>query len=105
MKQKQEKLEIEDDLSLLPEQTASFYKELQNAPVICDLKNVNAVGITGEEADRFELLKLIVTDVALRHFAADVKLFSWRKKNMPDGCTCSVFFRERTAYRQIREEL
>lgn len=72
---KQEKLEIEDDLSLLPEQTASFYKELQNAPVICDLKNVNAVGITGEEADRFELLKLIVTDVALRHFAADVKLF------------------------------
>ena len=31
---KQEKLEIEDDLSLLPEQTASFYKELQNAPVI-----------------------------------------------------------------------
>ena len=30
MKQKQEKLEIEDDLSLLPEQTASFYKELQN---------------------------------------------------------------------------
>ena len=75
MKQKQEKLEIEDDLSLLPEQTASFYKELQNAPVICDLKNVNAVGIIGEEADRFELLKLIVTDVALRHFAADVKLF------------------------------
>lgn len=72
---KQEKLEIEDDLSLLPEQTASFYKELQNAPVICDLKNVNAVGITGEKADRFELLKLIVTDVALRHFAADVKLF------------------------------
>lgn len=72
---KQEKLEIEDDLSLLPERTASFYKELQNAPVICDLKNVNAVGITGEEADRFELLKLIVTDVALRHFAADVKLF------------------------------
>lgn len=72
---KQEKLEIEDDLSLLPEQTASFYKELQNAPVICDLKNVNAVGIMGEEADRFELLKLIVTDVALRHFAADVKLF------------------------------
>lgn len=72
---KQEKLEIEDDLSLLPEQTASFYKELQNAPVICDLKNVNAVGITGEETDRFELLKLIVTDVALRHFAADVKLF------------------------------
>ena len=72
---KQEKLEIEDDLSLLPEQTASFYKELQNAPVICDLKNVNEVGITGEEADRFELLKLIVTDVALRHFAADVKLF------------------------------
>ena len=44
----QGKLEIEDDLSLLPEQTASFYKELQNAPVICDLKNVNAVGITGE---------------------------------------------------------
>lgn len=72
---KQEKLEIEDDLSLLPEQTATFYRELQNAPVICDLKNVNAVGITGEEADRFELLKLIVTDVALRHFAADVKMF------------------------------
>ncbi len=70
---KQEKLEIEDDLSLLPEQTASFYKELQNAPVICDLKNVNAVGITGEEADRFELLKLIVTDVALRHLASFYK--------------------------------
>lgn len=71
----QEKLEVEDDLGILPKQIAGLYKELQNAPVVCNLKKVNGVGITGSESDRFEMLKVIVADVALRQFASDVKLF------------------------------
>ena len=71
---KQEKLEIEDDLQLMPEQLCTEYKNVHNAPIVCDLKEINAIGIVGESSCRFELLKNIVVDIVARQYFSDVKM-------------------------------
>ena len=72
---KQERLEIEDELQLMPEQICEAYKYVQNVPVVCDLKAVNAVGITGPEQYRFEIFKNMIVDLVTRQYFTDVKLF------------------------------
>lgn len=72
---KQERLEIEDELQQYPEQLFNEYKYIDNAPVICDFKSCNAVGIVGEEGNRFSFLKNIVVDICARQYNTDVRLF------------------------------
>lgn len=72
---KQERLEISDNLQELPQCLCQEYKMIDNAPVICSLKDINALGITGAEEYRYELFKTIVMDIIARHFYSDVKLF------------------------------
>ena len=71
---KQEKLEIEDDLQQIPEQICEEYKNVHNAPIVCDLKTVNAVGVVGAPEFRFEILKNMVVDIAARQYHTDVKM-------------------------------
>jgi len=71
---KQERLEVEDDLQQIPENIYNQYKYVPNAPITCDFKKVDAVGIVGNPANRFELLKNIVIDLAARHYYTDVKM-------------------------------
>ena len=70
---KQEKLEAEDDLALLPEQTASLYGYIQDAPVVCDLKEIGALGVVGAEADRYTIFKNMLVDLAARQYYTDVR--------------------------------
>ena len=72
---KQEKLEVEDDLQQMPEAICEEYKYVAEAPVVCDLKENNAIGIVGLEEHRFEFLKNIVIDVIARQYFTDVKMF------------------------------
>lgn len=72
---KQEKLELEDDLQEIPEKLSNEYKMVKNAPIVCDLKNVSAIGVFGDVNNRFELMKNIVVDICARQFHSDVKLF------------------------------
>lgn len=72
---KQEKLEIEDDLQLMPEQLFETYRYVQGVPVVCDLKSINALGIMGKEQYRFELFKNIIVDLVSRQYFSDVRLF------------------------------
>lgn len=72
---KQEKLEIEDDLQNLPEELFNEYEMVKQAPVVCDLVENNAVGIVGNEENRFSFLKNIVIDLVARHFHTEVKIF------------------------------
>ena len=72
---KQEKLEIEDDLQELPEKLCNEYKNVHGAPIVCDLKIANAIGITGSETFRFEIMKNIVIDIAARQYFSDVNMF------------------------------
>lgn len=71
---KQEKLEVEDDLQTIPERMQKKYRYLKEAPIVCDFKSVNAVGIVGLEKYRFEFLKNIVIDIVARQYFTDVKM-------------------------------
>lgn len=71
---KQEKLEIEDDLQLMPAQLSEEYRTVQGAPVVCDLKAVNAVGVTGTIGCQFAMLKCMVLDIVARQYHTDVQL-------------------------------
>lgn len=70
---KKERLEIEDDLQLYPERICDEYKYINNAPVVCDLKNAGAIGVVGSEENRFSMLKNLVIDIAARQYYSDVK--------------------------------
>lgn len=72
---KQERLEVEDDLQTKPEEISKEFKYVHNAPIFCDLKEINAFGIVGTESNRFGIMKNIVIDICARHFQSDVKLF------------------------------
>lgn len=79
---KQERLEVEDELQLLPEQVSRDYKYIVEAPVVCDFKAINAVGVVGSETYRFNLMKNIVIDLAARQYFSDVKMvFVAEEKN------------------------
>lgn len=71
---KQERLEVDDELQMMPKQLCNEYSHINNAPVICDLKTVNAVGVFGDQQDRFDLLKNLVVDLSARHFYSDLKM-------------------------------
>lgn len=71
---KQERLEIEDDLQLIPEKLCAEYKNVHNAPIVCDFKEINAMGVVGTSVFRFELFKNIVIDIVARQYFSDVKM-------------------------------
>ncbi len=72
---KQEKLEIEDDLQMIPENLSKEYEYIHCAPIVCNFKESSAIGIIGREQFRFELMKTIIIDLCARQFPADVSLF------------------------------
>ncbi len=81
---KQEKLEIEDELQRIPEQICNEYKNVHNAPIVCDFKEIAALGIVGVPEYRFELLKNIFVDIVARHYFTDVKMVFVAQKEHKD---------------------
>ena len=71
---RQERLEIEDELQLMPSQLSSEHHNVQNAPVVCDLKTTNAVGVIGTIGCQLAMLKCMVLDIVARQYHADVQL-------------------------------
>lgn len=71
---KQERLEVDDELQMMPKQICNDYALIDGAPVVCDLKSVNAIGVYGTEDDRYSLMKNLVVDITARQFYSDVKM-------------------------------
>lgn len=71
---KQEKLEVGDELQLIPEKLSSEYKYVNSAPIVIDFKKINALGITGDEVFRFSQLKNLVIDISARQYYSDVRM-------------------------------
>lgn len=71
---KQEQLEVEDELALIPEQLAEEYRYMESVPITCDLTKLNALGIVGNDFHIRELIRNIVIDLCVRHYHTDVKL-------------------------------
>ena len=72
---KQERLESDDELQQMPQQICTDEKYVRNAPVVCNLRDANAVGIIGDEKNRFSILKNIIVDISTRHYPTLVKMF------------------------------
>lgn len=71
---KQERLEIEDDLQLLPEKMFNDFKYINEAPVVCNLSQINALSIVGNSEKRYELFKNIIFDIIGRQYYSDVRM-------------------------------
>lgn len=72
---RQETLTIGDELQLMPKQIFEEYQCVDNAPIVCDLKACNAVGVVGDENNRFVTMQNMVIDLCSRQFPTDLKLF------------------------------
>lgn len=72
---KQEKLEIEDELQVLPEKICNEFRVIHDAPVVCNYRTSNAIGIIGDMNFKYEMLKSNVMDICARQFYTDVKIF------------------------------
>ncbi len=81
---KQERLEVEDDLQLIPEKISDEFSVLANAPVVCNFKDSNSVGIIGNEEYRFSIMKNIIIDICARQYYTDVQLFFVATKKHKD---------------------
>lgn len=71
---KQEFIDTEDPISLLPEELANKYRYIENAPVISDFYVSCGIGIVGSQIKLSQILKNISLDLAIRHFYKEVKL-------------------------------
>lgn len=71
---KVEQLEIEDDLVIIPEQIAEEYEYIDDVPIICNLENINSLGIVGDDFHTKDLLKNMIIDICTRHYHTDVKI-------------------------------
>ena len=69
---KQEKLEVEDELQNMPQTICEEYKYLIDAPVFCDFKSSDAIGIVGNKDSVYDVFKLIVIDLIARHHYLDL---------------------------------
>lgn len=81
---KKESLEIEDELSELPQQLCQEFALINQVPVVCDFHNSNAVGIIGDEKICYDFMKNIILDICIRHYQNDVQIFIVIDENNAD---------------------
>lgn len=65
---------LDDPLAKLPEELRKEYRFIENAPIYSDFHQSNAVGVVGEDALLFDLMKNMTLDIVIRHFFKEVKL-------------------------------
>lgn len=70
---KQEFIDLEDELAPIPEQIANEYKYIHNAPIISDFKGSCGVGVVGNKNDLKHIIKNFTLDLAIRCFYGEVK--------------------------------
>lgn len=73
---KQERLEVGDDLTEMPEKISDMFSHIDYAPVCMELKESNAVGIVGANEHLYNMFKNIVVDITARHYYGDVRLYT-----------------------------
>lgn len=82
---KQEFIDPDDPITLLPEQMAEKYKYIDNAPIIAHLNSSDGVGVVGTKESLHEAIKNMTLDITLRHFYKDVKCFYILDEDELDG--------------------
>lgn len=72
---KQDFIDTEDEISLLPAVIEEKYRYIHEAPIISKFNTSNAVGVVGPKGQLYEVLKNITLDIAIRHFYREVKIY------------------------------
>ncbi len=81
---RQEFIDGEDPLAVLPQQTAESFRYLENAPVAVDLRPACTVGVAGPAEALREMFQNMVLDIAIRNFYREVKMvFILREEDCP----------------------
>ena len=70
----------DDPLMDYPDLLKDSYEIIKEVPVTLDLKKYGVVGVRGNEADLYSLIKILTLDIVTRHFFDDVKLYYKFKK-------------------------
>lgn len=58
---KQERLEVGDELTEMPEKIYHLFEKIDRAPICSDMKNSNAIGIVGEKNPYMACLKILLS--------------------------------------------
>lgn len=72
---KQDFIDTEDPISLLPEAVSKKYRDIENAPIVSQFNTAGGVGIVGSRAMLRDVMKNITLDLAIRHFYKEVKMY------------------------------
>lgn len=72
----QDRLEVGDELTDMPEKIYQMFEFIEGAPVTADLKEMNAVGIVGADELLYGMFKNLTVDIAVRHYYGNVRLFA-----------------------------
>lgn len=73
---KQEKLEIGDELSKIPEQLQDAFTYLDNVPITLSLREAGALGVVGGNQERYRSFKNMLLDLSCRHYFRDVRIYA-----------------------------
>lgn len=72
---KQDFVDPDDPITLIPEQLEKKYRYIEDAPIIAHLNTSDAVGVVGAPQQLHEIMKNITLDLSLRHFYKEVKTY------------------------------
>ena len=70
----QERVEMPDSLMQLPEQISKEFQKITEIPITLSLKNVGMAGIVGKRFQLYNMLKIMLLDLAVRHSSEEVQL-------------------------------
>lgn len=72
---KEEFVDLEDPITLLPEKLEQEYHYLHNAPIVSQFNKSCGIGVVGPRPVLECILKNMSLDLAIRHFYKDVKMY------------------------------
>jgi S-DNA-T family DNA segregation ATPase FtsK/SpoIIIE len=70
-----EAIDKDDELEALPEQLACEFKYIPNAAVVIPAAQANAIGLVGSNMRLYSMFKILLLDLAIRHYYKDVSIF------------------------------
>lgn len=69
-----EQLTEGDELTKLPMQVSETFEYIDEAPIILDVREAGAIGITGPKEALYDVFKNTITDICARQYYSDVKI-------------------------------
>ena len=78
----QEKLELGDELTHLPNKLCEKYMYIKNAPITVSVRNAGAIGIIGNKEECYQLFKNVLADIVCRQFMSDTSIYLLLENNV-----------------------